>query len=253
MDKEYIIKHNLMEAHNQFMRLSEGYFASNISEAGEEDPQQNTPDMAGNMPQEPGNGQPMPGGEQTQDTMPPEQPMGDMTQGGGQTPPMDNGMPDTGAELDMNVDDDVLDVEDLTQAQEKLNKKQNEIGHDLGDVDDRIIAVLTAIDKIKDSIDKNNSDINNLKAELEKRMPTKTEKLNMQSLKMYPYNTNPVEYWKDKEKDGVYQAEYDSQEPEVKKQYEITNDDVEDYSDRDIENSFDDKLHQTMKDIFKGF
>ena len=38
MNKEYIVKHNLMEAHKQFMRLSEGpLYAGPIEEAGEED------------------------------------------------------------------------------------------------------------------------------------------------------------------------------------------------------------------------
>ena len=181
---------------------------------------------------------------------------------GGEIPPMDMGdQSGTGApisqddspgidgvDLDTNVDDTVLDVEDLTQAQEKLNKKQNELGHDLGDVDNRIMALLTAVEKIKDSIDKNNSDIESLKSELEKRVPTQTEKLNMQSLKMYPYNVSPNDYWERKEADGRYQAQDDDN-----KEYKITNADVDDYNSGEIEKSFDDELHQTMKDIFKDF
>lgn len=257
MDREYIIKHNLMEAHKQFMRLSEGYFSTDLSEEGEDNPQDepqgqempptdpNQAPMDNNTP-DAINGTPEPNMEQPgQEDMPPA-PEGEM-------PPMDEPpMPDTDLEPEED-DEDVLDVEDLTQAQEKLNKKQNELGHDLGDVDGRIAALLTAVEKIQGSLEKNNNDITDLKAELEKRMPTKTEKLNMQSLKMYPFNVSPKEYWKDKEKDGVYQAEYDSEEPEVKKQYNITQDDVDNYSDRDIENSFDDELHQTMEKIFKGF
>lgn len=268
MDRKYILENNLMELYNRFMRLSEGYFSGAISEAGQDDETppdgQGMPPMGNNMgaqdggmpdggmnePQGMTQGDGTEGGQQGADAM-----GGDVPPMDGDVPPMDGDMPAMDDELEPQEDDDVIDVDDLTQAQEKLNKKQNEIGHDLGDVDDRIIALLTAVEKIQGAIEKNNSDITDLKSELEKRMPTKTEKLNMQSLKMYPFNVSPKEYWNDKEKDGVYQAEYDSQEPEVKKQYKITQDDVDDYSDREIEDSFDDneKLRQTMKDIFKGF
>jgi hypothetical protein len=262
MDRKYIIEHNLMEAHKQFMRLSEGYLATSLAE----DDDENQPDNG----MEPGGGEPAPigqgGGENTQignqngmdmqgsDNMGAQEPDGTETQGpdnigGGE------GLDDFGPAPEMDdldteeSDDDVIDVEQLTQAQEKLNKKQNSIGHDLGDVDDRIIALLTAVEKIKGSIDKNNEDIASLKQELEKRVPTDTEKLNMQSLKMYPYNVSPNDYWDEKTKEG----RYDTGNGEEKKEYKITNDDVNNYTDRDIENSFDDELNQTMKDIFKGF
>jgi hypothetical protein len=258
MDKKYIIKHNLMEAHKQFMRLSEGYLARQLDEEGDDDSQGVGPDNApaGDPGQEMGDmGGAMPPQEQTQDA--------NMNAGEGQDIPnneippagdeLEGQLPPMGDELEPEEDDDVLDVEDLTQAQEKLNKKQNMIGHDLGEVDDRIMALLTAVEKIKGSIDKNNQDITSLKAELEKRMPTQTEKLNMQSLKMYPFNVSPKDYWQDKEKEGVYQAVHDSSEPNLEKKYEITQQDVDDYNEREVEDSFDDELRQTMKDIFKGY
>ena len=262
MNKKFIIEHNLMEAHKQFMRLSEGYLATSLEEAGEED--QNNPqgDMNPGQGQPPTDMPPMDGNTPPMDNQAPDmnaqapQPgEGDMQgQPPMDMPPTDNNMPpmpDEEAELDDNVDDTVLDVEDLTQAQEKLNKKQNTLGKDLGEVDDRIIALLTAVEKIQGSLDKNNNDIQSLKAELEKRVPTQTEKLNMQSLKMYPYNVAPNEYWKDKETDGRYQAEGD--EDNKKREFKLTEKDVNDYSDTEIEHSFDDELHQTMRDIFKDF
>lgn len=268
MNKEYIVKHNLMEAHKQFMRLSEGpLYQQQLEEAGEDEGQTQGPDMpqggmqgqgmdqpqgAPGMPQgDPGMGPDMQGGEGG------EMPQGDqgMQQGGeapmdgAGIPPME-GIPEPDEELDDSVDDTVLDVEDLTQAQEKLNKKQNTIGHDLGELDGRISNLITAVEKIQGSLEKNNNDIISLKAELEKRVPTDTEKLNMQSLKMYPYNVSPNEYWDKKELDGRYQAESDD---DRKRKFELTNAQVDDYNDSEIEKSFDDELNQTMKDIFKGF
>ena len=236
MDKKYIIEHNLMEAHNQFMRLSEGYLATSLEEDGEDEMEQQDNNQIQPMdnPQQPI--------QNNQEALGQEQPSMDLQQVGSVDSQED--------ELDANVDDTVLDVEDLTQAQEKLNKKQNSIGKDLGEVDDRIIALLTAVEKIQGSLDKNNSDIQSLKQELEKRVPTQKEKLNMQSLKMYPYNVAPNDYWDDKEKDGVYDAHGDN---DRKKEYKITERDVDDYSDSEIEHSFDDELNQTMRDIFRGF
>ena len=260
MDSEYLTKHNMLEAHKQFMRLSEGYLATDLME--DEPNQQQQPEMP-----------PMDGADQqqgAQSTMPDagmeQQPMGgDMPQGDpsmqdtGAEPPM----PEIGAQTAEGDDmlepeengDDVLDVEDLTDAQEKLNKKQNELGHDLGDVDNRIVALLTAVEKIQGTIENNAKEIEGLKGEIERRMPTRTEKLNMQSLKMYPFNVPPDKYWAEKEGEGVYQAVSDADENNLKKQYEITNQDVNDFTDREIEDSFDDneKYRQTMNDIFKGF
>jgi hypothetical protein len=250
MDREYIKKHNMMEAHKQFMRLCEGYLATDLSEDEPGQEQQDMPPMDGNAGEQPVDNMNQPAdGQQGMEPAqePEEEPMG--PEGMAEPAPMAD------EPLEPAEDEDVLDVDDLTDAQEKLNKKQNELGHDLGDVDQRILTLLTAVEKIQGTIDKNSSEINGLKAELEKRMPTKTEKLNMQSLNMYPYNVSPKDYWAQKEKEGVYQAEHDSQEDNLKKQFEITQQDVDDFTDREMEDSFDDneKYRLTMKDIFKGF
>ena len=106
---------------------------------------------------------------------------------------------------------------------------------------------------MKGIIDHNNSEITDLKAELQKRVPTQTERLNMRSLDTYPYNVSPEDYWKNKEAQGGYEARYDNNQPEEKKELAITNNDINNYSDSDIEKSFDDELNQTMDKIFKGF
>ena len=177
MDKEYLIKHNLMEAHNQFMRLSEGYLSSHVMKEDDDDENmQNQGTGNGDMMgQGMGNGeqQGLPDTGQESGEMPAGQDMGmpQDNQGmeGQEMPPQDQGM-DTGGEMpgqDMfgdggmddggMGDDTVIDVDDITNAQEKLNKKENEIGKDLGNVDDRITKLITAISKIQTSIDRNKS------------------------------------------------------------------------------------------------
>lgn len=259
MDREYMEKHNLMEAHKQFMRLSEGYLAASLTEDDDENQKNGSDNPAFDN---------NPGNQAQQQDM--QQPMdnfgqdGHMDNGGPdddeQEQGLDNGFNNQGGgindelpaddELDSDIDDNVLDIEDLTQAQEKLNQKQNSLGHDLGQVDDRISTLLTAIEKIQGSLEKNSNDISSLKSELEKRVPTDTEKLNMQSLNMYPYNVSPNKYWEEKVKEGRYEANPNEEKEE---EYKITQDDVDNYSSSEIEKSFDDGIRKTMKDIFKDF
>ena len=257
MDKEYISKHGLMEAHKQFMKLvNEGYISTSLTEAGEDEQE---PPMDGGQDMQPPMDGGMPPANDGQGGIPQEggQPsMGDGTPDmGADMPPADGGMPPVGAtmESELKEKDEVIDVDDLTKAQEKLNSKQNMVGKDLGQLDNRIEKLMTAVEAMKGIIDHNNSEITDLKAELQKRVPTQTERLNMRSLDTYPYNVSPEDYWKNKEAQGGYEARYDNNQPEEKKELAITNNDINNYSDSDIEKSFDDELNQTMDKIFKGF
>ena len=273
MDKEYIKRHNLMEAHKQFMRLSEGYISTSLEEADDDEEQQ-----GGNMPQDNmgGNedGQMNNGGMQPSGGMPQSDGQGqpnNMPADDGQTPPMDDrqappmdnefGDGDESTPNDMlsmddkfgDDEDDVIDVDDLTNAQEKLNKKQNMVGKDLGQLDNRIESLITAVEKMNNIIDHNNNEINNLKSELERRVPTQKERFEMRSLDTYPFNVSPNDYCKRKEMEVVYDARYGNGESE-KKKYEIRNKDIDDFSNVDIEKTFDDNdLDQSMEKIFRGF
>ncbi|MBR6025638.1 MAG: hypothetical protein IK069_02675 [Firmicutes bacterium] len=91
-----------------------------------------------------------------------------------------------------------------------------------------------------------------LKAEFEKRNPTQTEKLNLRSLDSYPFKIKPTDYWADKSNSSNYSAYSDNDEPTTH-EYVITNDDVDDFSEREIADSFaslDDSINQDIKRIF---
>jgi NAD-dependent dihydropyrimidine dehydrogenase PreA subunit len=134
---DFLRKANLMESHKQFMRLcQESYLPIDMVE--EEDDEQQPQD---NMPTD----DTSPAPEQGQD-MPPQEDNTDM-------PPMDDNEPDMGEDLppmDDNEDDlgdlppltddeiggedeEVIDVEDITDAQEKLNKKGYYTAHCIDD------------------------------------------------------------------------------------------------------------------------
>ena len=285
---KYLKENNLLEAHKHFMRLSEAYIPTvlpeeEIEEAGEDmqDPNAMGGDpnamggmpADGGMPQDPnamGGADPMGGGDPNamggQDPMAggadPNTMGGDPMAGGAdpnaQDPMADPMGGDMGADPmedpmgeEPEDDGDTIDIDGLTKAEDKLNVKQNHIGRDLSKVDNRISTLIDTINNLLTKVDSNNSEIESLKAEFEKRNPTQTEKLNLRSLDSYPFNVKPNEYWADKAKQGGYEAYADNDEPTTK-EYVITNDDVDNPSD-DIANTFfkiDDDDIQTLEKMF---
>ena len=239
---KYLKENNLYEAHKHFMRLSEAYIPTifpeeDIEEAGqEEDP---NAAMGGGDPNAMGGADPMGG----------QDPNGGM---GGDDQMQDLGaMGDEDPLGDEENDGSTISVDGLTKAQDKLNVKQNHIGRDLSKVDTRITSLIDTINNLLTKVDSNNSEIESLKAEFEKRNPTQTEKLNLRSLDSYPFNVKPNEYWAEKAKEGGYQAYSDNAEP-TSKEYTITNDDVDNPSD-DIAKTFfkiDDDDIQTLDKLF---
>ena len=285
---KYLKENNLLEAHKHFMRLSEAYIPTvlpeeEIEEAGEDiqDPNAMGGDpnamggmpADGGMPQDPnamGGADPMGGGDPNamggQDPMAGgadpnamgEDPMDSGADQNAQDPMADSMGGDMGADPmedqmgeEPADDGDTIDIDGLTKAEDKLNVKQNHIGRDLSKVDNRISTLIDTINNLLTKVDSNNSEIESLKAEFEKRNPTQTEKLNLRSLDSYPFNVKPNEYWADKAKQGGYEAYADNDEPTTK-EYVITNDDVDNPSD-DIANTFfkiDDDDIQTLEKMF---
>lgn len=283
---KYLKKNNLLEAHKHFMRLSEAYIPTvlpeeEIEEAGEDMQDPNAmggdPNAMGGMPADGGmpqnpnamdggdpnamggqdpmaggadpnamGGDPMAGGEDPNAQDPMADPMGGDMGGDMGADPMKDQMGDEPAD-----DGETIDIDGLTRAEEKLNVKQNHIGRDLSKVDNRITTLIDTINNLLTKVDSNNSEIESLKAEFEKRNPTQTEKLNLRSLDSYPFNVKPNEYWAEKAKEGGYEAYADNDEPTTK-EYVITNDDVDNPSD-DIANTFfkiDDDDIQTLEKMF---
>jgi hypothetical protein len=165
----------------------------------------------------------------------------------------DAGMDDPMADGDEEQadDGDTIDIDGLTHAEDKLNVKQNSIGRDIAKVDDRISTLIDTIGKLQTALDSNNSELEALKAEFEKRNPTQTEKLNLRSLDSYPFNVKPTDYWADKAAQGGYEAISDNDKPTTK-EYVITNDDVDNPA-KDIADTFfkvDDDDIQTLDKLF---
>ena len=273
---KYLKKNNLFEAHQHFLKLSEAYVPSfpeeDMNEADDEQGMEDQAQLGGDAQQAQGMGDPSMGMDDSQgqmggDMMPqdggdamqgvPQDGMGDPMQDQGvdsslppsQEEPMDTDSMGDDGEKD---DGDTIDINGLTKAQDKLNIKQNHVGRDLSKVDTKIKDLIDTIQSLRDKLDANNSEIESLKSEFEKRNPTQTEKLNLRSLDSYPFNVKPSDYWAEKAKQGGYEAYGDNDEP-TSKEYVITNDDVDNPS-RDVADTFfkiDDDDIQTLDKLFK--
>ena len=274
---KYLKENNLLSAHEHFMKLSESYVPNFPEEEVDEADDQGAQDpnaMGSDPSQDPSamGGDPSAmGNDMTQDpSMGADPSMGnDMAQDPsmGADPSAMGGDPSMGAdpsamgvdpsamggdESEGQDDGDTIDIDGLTRAQDKLNVKQNHVGMDLSKVDTKIKTLIDTIQNLQDKLDANNSEIESLKSEFEKRNPTQTEKLNLRSLDSYPFNVKPNEYWEKKARQGGYDTYSDNDEP-TSKEYVITNNDVDNPT-RDVADTFfkiDDDDIQTMDKLFK--
>ena len=144
-------------------------------------------------------------------------------------------------------DEEVIDVDDLTDAQEKTYDK-------IGTLSKKFDKLLNVIDKFEEVIQMNDEKIDtlerNIKAELEKRNPTAIEKLNLRSQNdSQPFNVNPNDYWKQKEATSNYRIGDDMEEDAP--QYKIYQADIDEVGDwRNISQSLDDtNFKQTLQQI----
>lgn len=168
--------------------------------------------------------------DETMEDMPQQQ-----SNGGIETTPMQNG-------------DEVIDVDDLTNSQKETEYK-------IDGVDDRLIKIVRVIDKLIPAIEANNSKIEDLKAEFEKRNPTETEKLNLRSQSSFPYSVKPKDYWDNKSQDGNYNVIYDNGVDPNKedKEYVLKQKDIDNIAsdDRSTYKTFD--IPKQLTDYFDLF
>lgn len=243
-----------MEARKRFQKLYEySFYESNMNEDDEDDaPDAGTDPMAGGPE---GGADPMAGGPEGDTEGELSDPMAGMEDqmdgnpDGSAIDPMAAGnAPDmTMDPMAGGEDEEVIDVDDLTDAQEKTYDE-------IGDLSKKFDKLLNVIDKFEEVIQMNDSKIDsleaNIKAELEKRNPTAIEKLNLRSQNdSQPFNVSPNDYWKNKEATSNYRIGDDMEEDAP--QYKIYQADIDEVGDwRSISQSLDnDDFKQTLSQI----
>lgn len=140
---------------------------------------------------------------------------------------------DMGPEADMEPagDEIELDVTELVNSSEEAKASADAANSKI----EQLMGMVAKLEGKLSSMDAIGQKIDNLEAEVEKRVPTENEKLELRSLDSAPFKMRLGDYWKDKE------GQYDVMGTEDKepKEYKLTQDDVDNYSDADIKNSFD--------------
>lgn len=131
---------------------------------------------------------------------------------------------DSGEEIELDVTELVKGSEAAKQSADAANSK--------------IEQLMSMVDKLENQLNAMNTisaKIENLEKEIEMRNPTPKEKLEMRSLDSFPYNIKLTDFWK--EKSDKYDIGMEEKQPE---EYVLTQQDVDsDYSESDIEDSFD--------------
>ena len=172
----------------------------------------------------------------------------DNMMGDEQGTPVDiGGMDDMGAEP-MQPDDEVIDVDELTQAQEETEEKVDDMQSYMGKGFKKLLNVVNKLDQM---INNSIANMENIKQEIEKRNPTPMEKLNMRAANdSYPFNVSPNDYWASKEATSNYRI--GGEDEEDAPQYTITQGDIDKMTDfqqisKDLSDS---NFNQNLMNIF---
>lgn len=124
-----------------------------------------------------------------------------------------------------------LDITELVNTQKNMSEKQDEYMEDMMSKLTDLTNKLGEMDKIVDRI-------NSIEDKIEKyRTKTPEEKLQLRSLDSYPYNQKLTDFFMDKSEEL---------EKTGKNEYVLTDDEVENYSEKDVKDSFD-KPFQEVK------
>jgi len=130
-----------------------------------------------------------------------------------------------GDETSEDSETEELDITELVTSQKNMEEKQNEYFQNLFSQIQNLESKLSEMDKIMDKI-------NSIETKIEKyREKTPQEKLELRSLDSGPFNQKLTQFFDDKLQDI---------EKSGKNEYVITPDDVENYSQAGIKNSFND-------------
>lgn len=165
--------------------------------------------------------------------------------GMGGDPNAQSGEPSMGGDPNaMGGDDEVIDVDDLTDSQEETEKKVDALSGKF----ERLMSSLDNLEKRISDIDGHTNEyLAKLGAEIEKRNPTPLQRMSMRSTKSAPYSMTPNEYMNNYAPENYSDADDNNGADDP--QYKITKGDIDDFTDyssvaRDLGGKFD--LHSIL-------
>lgn len=257
----------LNEGKARFRAIMEYLEPSSMSSLNEADPNEEMPQgpqpdamgegpdaMSGEgMPQDPsmggdpnamgGDPNAMQGGEEAPQGFAPQGPDATL---GGEGPEAEGGDPNS----DEDGEEEVIDVDELTDAQEETKSAVDKILAKFDKIDDKMFS---ALDKVADMITKSNERIDSLEKKMDSRLPDDEQKMTLRAKKSTPFTQSVEGYWQT-EAPKNYSPD-DDEDGEGMSEYKITKNDIDDAIDyASIYKSLDDEDEKygnmTLKDIY---
>ena len=162
-------------------------------------------------------------------------------------------IPDMGADAELPAEDEMLPAEDEMAPEAtddesvdldvtELVKGSQEAKASADEANAKIERLLGMVDKLEGqlaSMGQISAKIDGLEKELEKRVPTPDEKIELRSMDSYPYNIKLSDFWAD-HKDSPYDAGQNDDEEgkDEEGNYVLTQDDVDNFDANNIKQSF---------------
>jgi len=226
----------ITEESKRFMQISEySFYGVNEAEDEESELDDELKDLESELP--PADDAENPEEEPMDDMGDEEEPMDDM--GGeedafGEEEPMD----------DMGGDEVEVDVTDLVNTSNELKASSEENSTKMAELIDnfnKLASQVNSMTQMGKKIDSLDNELKTISAEIEKRNPTPTEKIEMRSLDSFPYNIKLSDFWSDNaDKVTTVGSSKSDMGEEKPKEYVLTKADVDDFSEPDIRDSFGD-------------
>lgn len=167
-------------------------------------------------------------------------------EGGANNGPMNMGMEETPTET-LQPEDEVIDVDDLTQSQENAEKKLDKMSAKF----EKLMGAMEILIKQNAERDSKEAEAEaRLKSELEKRIPTPQQRMSMRSTKSSPYSMTPNEYMNNYAPENY--SDEDDNNGADDAQYQITKNDIDKFTDFNSIAKELDVEHQGLHDIL-GF
>jgi hypothetical protein len=151
--------------------------------------------------------------------------------------PADDTMPPAEDEMAPEATDDEsvdLDVTELVKGSQEAKASADEANAKI----ERLLGMVDKLEGQLSSMGQISAKIDGLEKELEKRVPTPDEKIELRSMDSYPYNIKLSDFWADR-KDSPYDAgQNDDEDKDEEGNYVLTQDDVDNFDANNIKQSF---------------
>lgn len=155
--------------------------------------------------------------------------------------PVDNEMPvddELATGTDTNDGEVELDVTELVNGTKEAKQSADNANANV----ERLLSMVDTLQAKLDSMSQISNKIDTLEKELEKRVPTDEEKIQLRSLDSYPYNVKLSDFWADRE--SPYTTGNEDENKDEDGNYVLTNQDIEDMDAQKIKSSFNENPYE---------